>query len=77
MDSMGNFEIYKVCLVIKIFTRRKTLITKRDFLSDFLERLSQVYNDIVDHFDVCFAQMDVKITFLNRNIDEKNYTVQP
>ena len=28
-DSMGNIEIYKVCLVIKSFTRRKSMITKR------------------------------------------------
>jgi len=28
-DSMGNFEIYKDCLVGKSFTRKKTLITKR------------------------------------------------
>ena len=31
-DSMGNIEIYKVYLVVKIFTRRKTLITKKLFL---------------------------------------------
>ena len=74
---MSNIEIYKFCLVAKSFTRRKTLITKRHFLCNFLERLSCDYDDTVDHFDDCFAQMNVKITFLNENIDETIYTVQP
>ena len=29
---MGNIEIYKVCLVVKSFTRRKTLTTKKFYL---------------------------------------------
>ena len=69
---MVNIEIYKICLVAKKFYKKEDIDHKETF-----SLISQNYNDIVDHFDNCFTQINIKIMFLNENIDKIIYTAQP
>ena len=73
---MGDVERYKVCLVAKGFTPKEDI--------DYKETLSLVSSKdsfrtimaLVAHFDIELHQMDVKMTFLNSDIDETIYMRQ-
>ena len=76
-DSMGNVERYKARLVAKDFTHKEGI--------DFTETFSLVSSKdsfrtimaLVAHFDLDLHQMDVKMVFLNGDIDETIYIVEP
>jgi hypothetical protein len=76
-DSKGNIERFKARLMAKGFTQREDI--------DYTEIFSPVScNDslgiimaLVAHYDLELHQMDVKTTFLNRDLLENVYMAQP
>ena len=76
-DSKGNVERYKARLVAKGFTQKEGI--------DYIETFSLVSSKdsfriimaLTAHFDLELHQMDVKTAFLNGDIDETIYMVQP
>ena len=76
-NSMGNVERYKAPLVAKGFIQKEG-INYKETLSPVLSKDSfRIIMALVTHFDPELHQMDVKTTFLNGDIDETIYMVQP
>ena len=73
---MGDMERYKARLFTNSFAQKEgsdyketfSLVSQKDFLRTIMT--------LVAHFDLELHQMDVKMTFLNRDIDETIYMVQ-
>ncbi|RDX66209.1 hypothetical protein CR513_55043, partial [Mucuna pruriens] len=61
-DSKGNIKRYKASLVAKGFRRKDSF---------------RIVITLVTHFDLELHQMDVKTVFLNGDIDETIYMMQP
>lgn len=75
-DSNGNVRDIKFILLSKALLKRMTLIIKRLSLvysKDFL----RIMMASVAHFYLELHHTDVKTVFLNGNIDETIYMVQP
>ena len=76
-DSSGNIERCKSRIIAKWFTQKEGI--------DYIERFSHVSKKdslriilaLVAHFDLELQQMDVKITFLNGDLEEEVYIKQP
>ena len=76
-DAYGNIERYKARLVAKGFTQKEgidynetfSLVSKKDSL--------RIVMTLVAYFDMELHQMDVKIAFLNGDLDEEVYIKQP
>ena len=76
-DNKGNVERYKTRLVAKEYTHREGI--------DFIETFSPISTKdsfrlimaLVAHFDLELHQMDVKKTFLNSDLSEEVYMLQP
>jgi len=76
-DSLSNIERYKARFIAKGFTHKEGVdytetfshVSKKDSLSIILA--------LVAHFDLELQQMDVKITFFNRDLEEEVYMKQP
>jgi len=76
-DSLGNIERYMARLVAKEFTQKEGIdytktfspVSKKDYLRIILA--------LVAHFDLELQQMDVKIAFLNGDLEEEVYMKQP
>ncbi|RDY06522.1 hypothetical protein CR513_09476, partial [Mucuna pruriens] len=75
-DSKGNIERYKACLVAKSFTHKEDINYKEIFSLVSSKDSSRTIMTLVAHFDLELHQLDVKIAFLNDNIDEMIYMVQ-
>ncbi|RVW95173.1 Retrovirus-related Pol polyprotein from transposon TNT 1-94 [Vitis vinifera] len=76
-DSNGNVERYKARLVAKGFTQKKELTSKRPSLPVSTKDSFRIIMALVAHYDLELHQMDVKTAFLNGDIDETIYMVQP
>ena len=76
-DSNGNVERYKARLVAKGFTQREGIDYKETFSPVSSKDSFRTIMALVAHFDLELHQMDVKTAFLNGNIDETIYMVQP
>ncbi|CAL9133113.1 unnamed protein product, partial [Musa textilis] len=76
-DSLGNIYRHKARLVAKGFTQKEGIdytetfspVSKKDSLCIILA--------LVAHFDLELQQMDVKTAFLNGDLEEKVYMIQP
>ena len=76
-DSLGNIERHKARLVAKGFNQREgidytetfSLVSKKDSL--------WIIMALVAYFDFDLHQMDVRMTFLNGNLEEEVYMKQP
>ncbi|RDX67161.1 hypothetical protein CR513_53992, partial [Mucuna pruriens] len=76
-DSKGNIERYKTHLVAKDFTQKEDIDYKETFSSVSLKDSFRTTMTLVVHFDLELHQMDIKTVFLNGDIDETIYMVQP
>ena len=69
-------ERYKALLVAKGFTQKEGIDFKETFSLVSMKDSFRIVMALVAYFDLELHQMDVKITFLNGNIDETIYMVQ-
>jgi len=76
-DSKGNVERYKARLVAKGFTQKEGIDFKETFSPVSTKDSFRTIMALVAHFDLELHQMDVKTAFLNGDIDEIIYMVQP
>ena len=76
-DSKGNIARYKARLVAKGFTQKEDIDYKEIFSPVSSNDSFRIIMTLVAHYDLELHQMDVKTVFLNGNIDETIYMVQP
>ena len=76
-DSKGDMERYKARLVAKGYTEKEGIDYKETFSSVSSKDSFRTIMALVAHFDFELHQMDVKTAFLNGDIDETIYMVQP
>lgn len=76
-DSKGDVKRYKTRLIVNGFTQKESI--------DFIETLSlastknffRVIITLMIYYDLKLYQIDIKIIFLNDDIDETIYMIQP
>lgn len=76
-DSNGNVERYKARLVAKGFTQKEGIDFKETFSPVSSKDSFRTIMALVAYFDLELHQMDVKTAFLNGDIKETIYMVQP
>ena len=76
-DSKGDVERYKACLVTKGYTQKEGIDYKETFSPVSSRDSFRIIMALVAHFDLELHHMDVKTAFLNCDIDETIYMVQP
>ena len=76
-DSQGNIERYKARLVARGFTQREGIDYKETFSPVSSKDSFRTIMALVAHLDLELHQMDVKTAFLNGELEEDIYMVQP
>lgn len=76
-DAKGKVERYKARLVAKGFTQKEGIDFKETFSPVSSKDSFRIILSLVAHFDLELHQMDVKTAFLNGDIEETIYMVQP
>ena len=76
-DSKGNIVRYKARLVAKGFTQKEDIDYKETFSPVSSKDSFRIIMALMAHYDLELHQMDIKTGFLNGNIDETIYIVQP
>jgi hypothetical protein len=77
MDADGNVTIYKARLVAKGFRQVQGVDYDETFSPVAMFKSIRILLAIVAFHDYEIWQMDVKTAFLNGNIDEELYMMQP
>ena len=76
-DSKGKVEKFKARLVAKGFTQREGVDYEATFSPVSSKYSFRVIMALVAHFDMELHQMDVKTAFLNGDVNEEVYMMQP
>ena len=76
-DLKGNIERYKARLVAKGFTQKEGIDYKETFSPVSSKDSLRIVMALVAHYDLELHQMDVKTAFLNGDVEETIYMVQP
>ena len=74
-DSMGDVERHKAHFFTKSFTKKEGIDYKEIFSPVSSKDSFRIIMVLVAHFDLELHQIDVKMTFLNDNIDAIIYMV--
>jgi hypothetical protein len=75
-DSKGKIKRFKVRLVAKGFTQKEGIDYTKIFLSISQKDSFRIVMALVAHYDLELYQMDVKIVFLNDDLQESVYMAQ-
>jgi hypothetical protein len=75
-DSKGNIERFKAQLMVKGFTQREAINCNETFSPVSYKDSFRIIMVLVTHYDLELHQMDVKTTFLNRDLSENIYMAQ-
>ena len=75
-DSLGNIQRYKARLVAKGFTQNEGIDYKETFSLVSKKDSLHIIMTLVAHFDLELQKIDVKITFLNGNLEKEAYMKQ-
>jgi len=75
-DSKGNVERFKARLVAKGFTQREGIHYNETFCPVSCKDSFRIIMALVAHYDLELHQMDVKMAFLNRDLEENVYMAQ-
>jgi hypothetical protein len=75
-DSNGNIERFKAQLVAKGFTQREDIDYTETFSPVSCKNSLRIIMVLVAHYDLELHQMDVTMTFLNRDLLENVYMAQ-
>ena len=73
----GKFETFKARLVAKGYTQKEGIDYDETFSLVAMLKYIRILLSIVAHYDYEIWQMDVKIAFLNGNLEEEIYMMQP
>ena len=73
----GNVETFKTRLVAKGYTQKEGIAYEETFLPVAMLKSIRILLSIAAHYDYEIWQMDVKAAFLNGNLDEEIYMMQP
>jgi hypothetical protein len=76
-DSEGNIERFKARLMAKGFTQRECIDYTETFSPVSCKDSLRIIMVLVAHYDLEIHQMDVKTTFLNKDLLENVYMAQP
>ena len=76
-DSKGNVERYNTHLVPKGFTQKEGIDYKETFSLISSKDSFRIIMALVAHYELELHQMDVKTVFLNGDIEETIYMMQP
>ena len=76
-DSKGNVERFKARLVAKSFTQKEGVDYNETFSPVSKKDSFRIVMALVAHYDLELHQMDVKIAFLNGDLDETIFLAQP
>ena len=76
-DSKGNVERHKARLVAKGFSQKEGIDYTETFSPVSSKDAFRIIMSLVAHFDLELHQMDVKTAFLNGDLAEDVYMVQP
>lgn len=76
-NSKGEIERYKTRLVAKGYTQREGIDYNETFSPVSSKDSLRIIMALVAHFNLELHQMDVKTAFLNGDLDEEVYMVQP
>ncbi|KAM1269944.1 hypothetical protein ACFX15_001999 [Malus domestica] len=76
-DAAGSIERYKARLVAKGFTQREGIDYNDTFSPVSSKDSMRIIMALTSHFDLELHQMDVKTAFLNGDLEEDIYMVQP
>ena len=77
LDSQGNIERYKARLVAKGFTQREGIDYNETFSPVSCKDSFRIIMALVVYYNLELYQMDVKMAFLNRDLEENVYMAQP
>jgi len=76
-DFHDNIEHYKTRLVAKYFTKKDGIDYKETFLSISKKDSFKIIMTLVTHCGLELHEMDVKISFMNENLEGDIYMDQP
>ena len=73
----GKVETFKASLVVKGYTQKESINYEETFSPVAMLKSTRILLSIAAHYDYEIWQMDVKIAFLNGNLEEEIYMMQP